>query len=189
MTKAPAHAERIWLIGYMGAGKSTIGRMVAKRIGYRFLDTDHVLKRRFNKSITDIFEDEGEAFFREEERKLLIELLDDEPRTLISTGGGTVCRPETFNLIYPDGGVLIYLHADVSLLYERVLFSHKDRPMLDVPDSEQAFQERFKAREQFYNQAHFTVSTQEKDKGVVVRKIVDYLKPYLPPKPSGAVNG
>ena len=80
--------ERIYLIGYMGSGKSTIGRRLAKTLGYQFVDMDLCIEERYRKKISDLFAEGGEASFRTKERFILVELAGDE-NVVISTGGGT----------------------------------------------------------------------------------------------------
>jgi shikimate kinase len=160
---------RIYLTGYMGAGKSTIGRQLAIRLNYRFVDTDREIIKGFGKSISRIFSEDGEAAFRQAE----LDLLDDlsgQNEVVISTGGGTLTRPETL-AVAKETGTLIYLFAPVEVLYERVIFSYKERPMLNVPNSETVFQERFLQRETFYRQADFVIETHQKTTAQVVEAI------------------
>lgn len=160
---------RIYLTGYMGAGKSTIGRQLAAKLNYRFVDTDREIIKGFGKSISRIFSEDGEAAFRQAEVDLL-EDLSGQNEVVVSTGGGTLTRPETME-IAKDTGTLIYLFAPVEVLYERVIFSYKDRPMLNVPNSEAVFQERFSQRETFYRQADLVIETHQKTTAQVVEEI------------------
>ena len=150
---------RVFLTGYMGAGKSTVGRLLAQKLAYRFVDTDQQLVRQFHKPVSKIFEDEGEAVFRQAEADLVRELLG-ERAVVVSTGGGTLTREETLAAVrsQPDT-LLVYLEAPIETLYERVIFSRKERPLLNVPNSETVFRERFEARRGYYEQAHCRVQT------------------------------
>jgi shikimate kinase len=161
------------LTGYMGAGKSTIGKMLAARLGFEFHDTDRVIVKRQEKSISRIFKEQGEPFFRTLEREVLSELLRLS-RIVLSTGGGTLAEPDNLQLALATGTV-IYLEAPPEVLFERVIFSRKDRPMIDVPNAEQVFQERFRAREGCYRQAHITVQTVDKAPMTVVEEIIQRL--------------
>jgi len=154
----------------MGAGKSTIGKMLAQRIGYKFYDTDHLVMRGFGKPVSRIFEENGEASFRKAEMMVLKELAGRH-KLVISTGGGTLVRDEPYQLAR-ETGTLIYLRAPVADLYERVIFSPKDRPVVDVPDNELLFHERFEERRQYYERSDITVDTINRKPDDVVRDII-----------------
>lgn len=158
----------------MGAGKSTIGKILAHRIGYRFYDTDHLVMRGFGKPVSVIFEENGEDAFRKAEIMVLQELAR-RSKVVVSTGGGTLVREETFR-IARNSGTLVYLRAPVADLYERVLFSPKDRPVVDVPDTETAFRQRFEERRVFYEQSDLTVDTIDRRPDDVVKDIINGLE-------------
>ena len=161
---------RIFLTGYMGVGKSTVGRHLANRLHYRLVDTDRQLMRQFGKNITTIFKDHGEPAFRSAELELLQQLAKTD-RMIISAGGGTLTRPDTLPVALKNG-LLLYLKAPIDLLYERVIFSPKDRPMINVPDAETTFKERFAEREPFYEKAHMVVNTNVGRPNLVVDEIM-----------------
>jgi shikimate kinase len=161
---------RLFLTGYMGVGKSTIGHHLARRIHYRLIDTDRQLMRQFGKTITHIFKEDGEEAFRAAELALIQELATAD-KMIISAGGGTLARPDTLPIALASGLVL-YLKAPVDVLYERVIFSPKDRPMINVPDAEAAFKARFAEREPFYEQAHWVVNTNVRQPTLVVDDIM-----------------
>jgi shikimate kinase len=165
--------SRIYLTGFMGAGKSTIGKILAQRIGYRFYDTDHLVMRGFGKPVSVIFEQNGEKAFRNAEILVLSELAQ-RSNVVVSTGGGTLVRDETFT-IARESGLLIYLRAPVSDLYERVIFSPKDRPQVDVPEQESIFHEYFEQRRHYYERSDFTVDTVNRRPDDVVRDIMTAL--------------
>lgn len=154
----------------MGAGKSTIGKILAHRIGYRFYDTDHLVMRGFRKPVSRIFEENGEEAFHKAEVQVLQELAKRH-RIVVSTGGGTLVREDTF-AIARGSGTLIYLRAPVGDLYERVLFSPKDRPAVDVPAAESIFLQRFEERRHYYEQSDFTVDTINRKPDDVVNDII-----------------
>lgn len=158
----------------MGAGKSTVGRHLAKALGYRFIDTDRELVKRFGKEVTRIFNDDGEAAFRDAEEALLQEFSDAQYGWVISTGGGTLTNQARIDLA-KSLGKIVYLEADVGLLFERVIFSPKDRPMINVPNAEEVFRERFAQREPFYTQADITVHSDERKPHAVVANILTAL--------------
>jgi shikimate kinase len=164
----------IFLTGYMGAGKSTIGRKLAFALGYRFLDTDKALERHFKCKMTDIFAEMGEAAFRQEEERL-IEKMAQKTNMIVSTGGGTLTRTETFYTAQ-RAGMLVYLKAPVEVLYERTIFSQKDRPLLNIPDAEEKFRKRYTVREPYYDRSDFTVETANRSSEDVVKDIVQWLQ-------------
>lgn len=166
--------DLIFLTGYMGAGKSTIGLKLAKVLKYEHIDTDRALEKRFRKTMSDIFAVHGEKRFREEEERL-IERLSEKHNYVVSTGGGTLTRMETF-FTAQRSGVLIYLQAPVDVLYQRVIFSQKDRPLINQDNSDVVFKERFAKREKYYIKADFTVNTDDRPSDDVVADIVKWLK-------------
>lgn len=161
----------------MGAGKSTIGKLLAKRIGYRFYDTDYLVMKGFGKPVSQIFIENGEQAFHRAEILVLSELAQRE-RCVVSTGGGTLVRDDTFQ-IARESGMLVYLRAPVSSLYERVIFSPKDRPMVDVPDTESAFVERFETCRHYYERSDITVETIRRRPDDVVQEIIQKLNHFM----------
>lgn len=110
--------ERIFLIGYRGTGKSTIGRLLADRLGWEWLDADVLLEERAGKSIRQIFDQEGEAGFREFESALLEELCGRK-RCVTATGGGVILQPENRKRLR-ESGVCIWLQADAATIWRRI---------------------------------------------------------------------
>ncbi len=149
---------RIYLIGYMGSGKSTIGKQLASRLGYPFLDLDQHFEERYRISIIDFFEKYGELLFRNLERDLLHEtrVFDD---ILISTGGGTPCSFDNMKFIR-DYGIAVYIRWPVKLLAERLQNLKKKRPILKDLDPgalQEKIKEHLAEREPFYNQADIVI--------------------------------
>jgi shikimate kinase len=173
MTHLP---RRIVLIGFMGAGKSTIGRLLAAALSYQFVDTDQRLVQQFKLPIYKIFQQFGEPTFRQAESELMHQLLAVD-NVVIATGGGTVSRDDVFSFVtQTDSSVLVYLKAPVDVLYERVIFSPKDRPLIDVPNAEKTFLSRFAEREPFYNKAHVVIETLNQPQQHVVERILHVLQ-------------
>jgi shikimate kinase len=109
--------ERIFLIGFRGAGKTTVARLLAERLGWSWCDADHILEERHGKTIRQIFDEEGEASFRDKETAVLRELAT-RTHSVIATGGGVVLRPE--NHVQLTTGVTIWLTAAPRLLWQRL---------------------------------------------------------------------
>jgi len=158
----------------MGAGKSTIGRILARYIGYRFFDTDHLVMKGFRKPVSRIFEENGAKAFHDAEVQVL-RALQKRQEVVVSTGGGTLVRDDTFKIARASG-TLIYLRAPVADLYERVIFSPKDRPRIDVPEEESMFKERFEHDRRYYEQADITVDTIDRKPDDVAREIIEKLQ-------------
>lgn len=123
--------KTVVLVGMMGSGKTAIGTALARMIGVTFLDSDAEIERAANRSIAEIFERDGETFFREKERQVLKRLLRTR-RCILSTGGGAYLSDANRQIIH-DGGIAVWLKADPELLWSRV--RNKDtRPLLRTPD-------------------------------------------------------
>ena len=110
--------KSVVLIGLMGAGKTAIGRRLATRLGLRFIDADSEIERAAGQSVSDIFAEHGEEYFREGERKVIARLLDDGPQVL-ATGGGAYINSETRKIVAKNG-VSVWLKADLDILLERL---------------------------------------------------------------------
>jgi shikimate kinase len=137
----------IVLIGFMGCGKSTIGRRLAGRLGYEFLDSDDLITARAGKSISEIFASEGEQRFRERETTELRELAD-ATGLVLATGGGTIVREENRHLLRRFG-IVIWLHADPEALFQRASRNRK-RPLLEVENPRSAFKDLLESRIPLY---------------------------------------
>jgi shikimate kinase len=147
----------IVLIGFMGSGKTSIGRLVAARLGFQFIDTDAVIVERAGMPITEIFERHGEAWFREQETATL-RSLSVVNRAVISTGGGIVGREENHTLLRALG-LVVWLTASEEVIFERVS-RNKKRPLLQTPDPRATVRELLEQRRPLYEAvAQFTLET------------------------------
>lgn len=131
MPNSLLNPPNIYLVGLMGAGKTTVGRALARRIGYRFVDSDHEIEARTGVSIPTIFEIEGEAGFRRREALVIAELTRDHGQ-VIATGGGAVLLPENRERLR-SGGFVAYLRVPPRVLHERTR-QDRNRPLLRVAD-------------------------------------------------------
>ncbi|TRZ66565.1 MAG: shikimate kinase [Rhodocyclaceae bacterium] len=142
-------SPNIYLVGLMGAGKTTVGRQLAKRLGRRFADSDHEIEARTGVHIPLIFEIEGEAGFREREMQV-VESLTHENNLVMATGGGVVLDPRNrANLA--NTGIVIYLCAQPRQLWERTRHN-RNRPLLQVADPLARLQELFVQRDPLYRE-------------------------------------
>ena len=148
--------KTVVLVGMMGAGKTAVGKAVAQMLRVPFLDSDAEIVAAANMSIAEIFERDGEAFFRLKETQVITRLLDEE-RGILSTGGGAFLS-ETNRQIISERGVSVWLDADLDLLWSRV--RHKDtRPLLRVADPRAALAGLYDARVPVYAKADLRVES------------------------------
>ncbi len=120
--------KRIFLVGYMGAGKTTIGKLLAKQMGLSFVDLDYYIENRYHKSISELFKEKGEEAFRDIEQKLLREVCEFE-EVVISTGGGVPCFYDNMNYMN-EKGYTVYLKASPQELADRIEPNKQSRPVL-----------------------------------------------------------
>jgi shikimate kinase len=146
----------LYLVGFMGTGKTTVGRAVAQKIGFQVLDSDHEIERQQKKSIPDIFAQDGEPAFRAMEREF-IEHGHPAERTLIACGGGLVVQPGMLALL-KSKGVVICLHASLETILERT-GRHRNRPLLAVDDPETRVRTLYAAREPIYKRSGTVILT------------------------------
>ena len=157
------------LVGFMGTGKTSVGRHVAEQLGFEFLDTDELIQQRTNRTITDIFANDGEPAFRALERQVLAELAT-RARTVISTGGGLPCEPGNLDALKAHA-LVICLWAGPDKIWERVRHqSH--RPLLQHPDPPARIRELLAVREPFYRQADILLNTDLRTVREVTQQIV-----------------
>jgi len=141
----------------MGAGKSTIGRLLAAKLNYKFLDTDHLIEERTGADIPWIFDVEGESGFRDREENILIEACG-EKNTVIATGGGIIER-EANRFLLKEHTAVVYLSASLDLLVSRT-FKDKNRPLLQVDDPKAKIIELLERRGPLYSEvsSHIVVT-------------------------------
>jgi shikimate kinase len=140
----------IVLIGFMGSGKTSVGRLIAQRLGFQFVDTDAIVVERVGMQVADIFAKHGEPWFREQESAAL-RSLGILKRAVISTGGGVVLRPENRELLR-DLGFVVWLTASEDVIYDRVS-RNKKRPLLHTADPRATVHELLEKRRPLYEAA------------------------------------
>lgn len=163
--------SNIVLIGFMGAGKSTIGRMLAKELGWTFMDTDRMIEEVTGYKIADLFKKFGEVRFRSEER-LVVKRVGSENNTVISTGGGTFLDPHNRDLL-KQKGIIIHLYVELEAALSRVK-NRAERPLL--MKSKEDIEALWKNRMEIYDQADLTVDTTNKDIDAITAEILEFLK-------------
>ncbi|MEL6753369.1 MAG: shikimate kinase [Pseudomonadota bacterium] len=167
--EAPYAKRTIALVGLMGAGKSTVGRRLASKLGREFYDSDIEIEKAAGLSIADIFSIHGEAEFRRGERKVLARLLDGKPHVL-ATGGGAYLDPET-RAVLREKAITVWLNADLETIWKRV--SRRDtRPLLRAPDPKGVLTKLFQEREPIYSQADLSVTSVDGPHSETVKAII-----------------
>jgi shikimate kinase len=166
----------IVLVGLMGAGKSTVGRRLAQKLGLPFLDADHEIEAAAGMTIPDIFSIFGEAYFRDGERRVIARLLQEGPLVL-ATGGGAFMSEETRSNI-AAAGVSIWLKAELDVLMRRVR-KRSNRPLLQNPDPEGTMRKLMEVRHPVYAQADITVESHEVPHDRVVAELIEALDAWL----------
>ena len=168
--------RRIVLIGFMGAGKTTVGRALARRLRWPFLDLDDVIEERERQTIAEIFAGAGELAFRRVEAAALRDLLQEHAPAgdlILALGGGAFVQPSNRALLEENGAVTILLEASLQELQRRCRSERKERPLAQ---QEARFAELFAARQPVYQQARFRVRTEGKAVEQVAAEIQQLLK-------------
>ena len=153
---------KIFLVGFMGSGKTTIGRRIAELMGFDFVDTDRFIEMQHNTTIAQLFTQHGETVFRKMEHDLLQEL-QQRDFAVISTGGGMPCHSGNMDIMLA-GGKVVYLKTSPQALSRRLLRSHIERPLIKgktEKELQQYIVEKLAEREPFYNRAHIVVQTED----------------------------
>ncbi|MDD4888099.1 MAG: shikimate kinase [Thiomonas sp.] len=147
----------IFLVGLMGAGKTTVGRTLAQRVGFQFIDSDHEIEREQGCTVAALFSRVGEAGFRELEARM-IDALTQRDRMVLATGGGAVLRAENRKALH-ERGTVVYLRASPDDLAHR-LRHDRSRPLLQQGDARAKLHELFRVRDPLYREtAHFIIDT------------------------------
>ena len=146
----------LYLVGFMGTGKTTVGRAAAQRMGFHVLDSDHEIERQQRKTIPEIFAQDGEPAFRALERAF-IEGGHPAQRTLVACGGGLVVQPGMLELLKTKG-VVVCLHASLDTILARTA-RQRNRPLLEVAHPEERIRTLYAAREPIYKQSGTVILT------------------------------
>ena len=153
-----AHPVRILLVGFMGSGKSTVGRIVARHLGWRFIDFDDIIEERVGLTVTEIFRERGEPFFRKVEGEVGEELLRLDKVVLASGGGWPVPVGRLESL--PETTLSVWLRVSPEEAVRRVAGEGSQRPLLEGPEPVGRARELLEVREGRYTMAHLTLDTE-----------------------------
>jgi shikimate kinase len=159
----------IVLVGLMGAGKTTVGRRLAEKLGIPFVDADHEIELAAGKRISEIFADHGEAYFREGERKVIARLIDSGAQ-IMATGGGAFMNEDTRRRIR-ETGISVWLRADLPLLMKRVS-RRSDRPLLNDDDPAIVMARLIEQRYPTYGTADITVDSRDIPHTSIVKDVI-----------------
>ena len=162
--------RNVFLVGPMGAGKSTIGRLLAKELGFPFKDSDREIEARTGADIPWIFDVEGEEGFREREEAMIAELVQ-ERGIVLATGGGVVMR-EANRTALADNGLVVYLCTSVDQQLQRTA-KDRQRPLLQTADPEKVLRDLMARRDPLYREiAHLVIETDQRGPKTVVTSII-----------------
>lgn len=151
--------KRIFLVGYMCAGKTTIGTALAQKLGWKFIDLDQYIEQEQGKSVSAIFADKGEAYFRQLEQKALRDMFAKE-HVIIATGGGTPCQGDNMSVMNQNG-TTVFLNPSIDELVARLEIGKHTRPLLkDKTNTEMRhfIEQMITQRLPYYSRAHYTCS-------------------------------
>lgn len=163
----------IVLVGFMGTGKTTTGKALAKKLNMKFLDIDEEIEREAKMKISEIFEEFGEPHFRELEKNK-VKKLASKDGLVISAGGGVILFEENVRELKKNG-VLICLRSTPEKIYERIK-KESHRPLLDVPNPKERIRELLERREPFYAQAAYSLDTTQLTVAQSAEKIIELLR-------------
>jgi shikimate kinase len=159
----------LYLVGFMGTGKTTVGRAVGAKLGFQVLDSDHEIERARGKSIPDIFAQDGEAAFRQLEREF-IERGHPAERTVIACGGGLVVQPNMLELLQSKG-IVVCLHASIETILARTA-RHRNRPLLEVENPEERIRTLYATREPIYKKSGTVILTDSRPLNDIVAHVI-----------------
>ena len=166
----------IFLIGFMGSGKSSLGKKLSTRLDRDFVDLDSLIEEREGKSISSIFSEKGEAYFRKVESEILHSLNVDK-QSVVSLGGGACCSDENWNFL-ENNGLIIYLKEKPEVLLGRLRVNKSKRPLianLDDNDLTNFIQEKLDERSIYYEKAHFIYEKEKCSFAFLVKQIENYV--------------
>ena len=170
--------KKVILIGYMAVGKTTIAKLLSKKIGLKYVDLDNLIEEKTNLTISELFKLNGEIYFRKIEHETFKEITENEENLIISTGGGTPCYAHNHLLLNGKNCISIYLNASLAVILERLISEKKTRPLVSSKSEEELKEfvaKHLFERSYFYNQATFKVRIDNKTPDAIVQEILRFL--------------
>jgi shikimate kinase len=168
---------KIFLTGFMGSGKTAYGKPLAELLNVAFFDLDEYIEKKYNRSITEIFAEEGEKKFREYEQNAIYEITANNSSFVLATGGGTPCYSNNIEFMNAHG-TSIYLKCTVDELYENILLSNPERPLLQGKRGDELYQhikQLLAIREPIYEQSKIILTGENH----IPEKMMVFLKQYF----------
>ncbi|GBF22030.1 MULTISPECIES: shikimate kinase [Arenibacter] len=169
---------KIVLVGYMGSGKTTIGKLLANKLKVSFLDLDEVIEQGLEDSISNIFNGKGEIFFRKKEHEYLIDVLSKKEKLILSTGGGTPCYSGNMETMLNLADHVFYLKVSIPGLVKRLLLEKEHRPLIkniDNGELPEFIGKHLFERNNFYLKANHIIDCDDKDPETLVAEIQELL--------------
>jgi XRE family aerobic/anaerobic benzoate catabolism transcriptional regulator len=166
----------IALLGLRGAGKSTVGKLLAESLGVEFFELDRLIEDEAGMRLSELFAIHGEDYYRRTELTVLRRFLSEHPKTVLATGGSVVTSPEAFRLL-SEGARTVWLKASPEEHWNRVVEQGDLRPMQNRPQAMAELKRRLKEREPLYGQAKITASTSARTVAAVASELVRQLRP------------
>ncbi len=166
--------KKIILLGYMGCGKSTIAKLLANSTSFSYLDLDEIIEKNENASVKNIFSEKGEIYFRKLEHQILEKLINNQESFILSLGGGTPCYSNNHEFLKSSNVISIYLKASVETLYDRLLYSNSERPLIankNPQEMKEFIAKNLFDRSYYYNQAQFKISVDGKSSEEIISEI------------------
>ena len=171
---------KIVLIGYMGSGKSSVGKQLAATLGYNFVDLDAQIEREETKTISEIFSEKGEIYFRKKENSVLKRFVNSTENLVLASGGGTPCYGDAIDfLTYKEKTITIYLKSSLDILTNRLFSERAIRPLISYIEDKDTLKDFIRKhlfeRSFYYNQAKIVVNTDDTSIENIVEVIVSGL--------------
>ena len=168
------------LLGYMGCGKTKIGKRLSQKLNLNFIDLDHEIELFYSKTIVELFEDLGEVRFREIEREILIKILDNKDRFVLSLGGGTPCYFDNMEIIQKKTNFSFYINLSSKVLAERLFSRKSKRPLIssvvNKKDMLSFINKHLFERNIFYMQAKLIINCNKRDINKICKSIIELLE-------------
>ena len=163
------HRDKIYLTGFMGTGKTTVGKLLSQKLNYRFIDTDDLIEKETGMTIEEIFNIHSEEYFREQEKKVLHSTFNFK-KAVISTGGGLVTYKDNIELI-KNNGIAVTLTASPDIIFSRISKDANIRPLLQGDKREEKLNLLIQKRVYYYISSHFVIDTSILNAQQIVDKI------------------
>lgn len=170
--------EKIFIVGYMGAGKTLIGNLIAQRLKIPFYDLDFLIEKRLGISVSEIFQQKGEIYFRKIEHQVFTELANNDATFVLSLGGGTPCYANNHLLLSGEKRTSVYLNASIDTLSNRLFDERASRPLianLNQGEFKEYIAKHLFDRSYFYNQAVFKVLVNNKSPEEITDEVIKLL--------------